>query len=285
MATFYLGTDSEAWLEKAGVRLFISDRQLRKRRCQPVAIAPWSLDSGGFTELSRPPYRWLTTPGEYVERIRRYHDEIGMLEWAAPQDWMCEPFIIERTGLTMHEHQARTVDNLLELRSLAPPVPIIPVLQGFALGDYERHASMYADAGVDLTAEPLVGLGSVCRRQATDEAGAIVAHFHIAGLALHGFGVSMRGLARYGSLLASADSMAWSFYARTEAWKARPEGRPMIAGHQHRSCHHCLPWALEWRRQAIAWCDTASGVQTALAFDTPATFTAPRSVHPRAPGE
>ena len=45
-------------------------------------------------------------------------------------DWMCEPAMLARTGLTVAEHQAGTVANYLELRAAAPELPFIPVLQG-----------------------------------------------------------------------------------------------------------------------------------------------------------
>ena len=43
-----------------------------------------------------------------------------MLEWAAPMDWMCEPAMLARTGLTVEDHQRRTVANFLELRERGP---------------------------------------------------------------------------------------------------------------------------------------------------------------------
>lgn len=93
------------------------------------------------------------------------HDEIGRLEWAAPQDWMCEPFMPAKTGLTVAEHQVRTVENYLELRSLAPERPFVPVPQGWKLDDYVRCVDLYYElTGIDLAAQPLVGIGSVCRR-------------------------------------------------------------------------------------------------------------------------
>jgi hypothetical protein len=145
-----------------------------------------------------------------VAAVRRYRDEIGSLEWAAPMDWMCEPFMLAKTGLTIAVHQARTVANYVELRDLAPDLPFIPVLQGWCLGDYVRCAEMFQRAGVDLTAEPLVGVGSVCRRQATGEIEVIVHTLASMGLRLHGFGVKAGGLQRYADCLASADSLAWS---------------------------------------------------------------------------
>ncbi len=42
-------------------------------------------------------------PGRRPTR-NRYRDEIGCLLWAAPHDWMCEPWITAKTGLTVAEH-------------------------------------------------------------------------------------------------------------------------------------------------------------------------------------
>jgi hypothetical protein len=138
------------------------------------------LDSGGFTELDTP--RQLgsrTDPAAYVAVVRRYRDEIGQLAWAAPQNWMCEPWIIAKTGLSIVEHQRRTVENYLTLRALAPDLPFVPVVQGWQINDYLTCVELYAAAGVDLAAAPVVGLGSVCRRQATDEAAEIVDALHL----------------------------------------------------------------------------------------------------------
>ena len=46
--------------------------------------------------------------------VRLYRDEVGGLQCAAPQDWMCEPQIVAKTGLSVREHQQRTVENLLD---------------------------------------------------------------------------------------------------------------------------------------------------------------------------
>jgi len=73
-------------------------------------------------------------------------------------------------------------------------------------------------ARIDLTAEPIVAVGSICRRQSTQEAGDILTALHHAGLKrLHGFGFKLEGLRDHGHLLSSADSLAWSFQARVEA--------------------------------------------------------------------
>lgn len=176
---------------------------------------------------------------DYAADVRRFRDEIGQLEWAAPQDWMCEPVMLKKTGLTVDEHQRLTIENYLELRSLAPDLPIIPVLQGWSLGDYWRHVEAYDAAGIDLAALPLVGVGSVCRRQNTTVAGTVFASLAAEGIKLHGFGLKMTGLRASLSSLASADSMAWSLNARKNP--PRPECT-------HKSCANCLPFALEWLR-------------------------------------
>lgn len=243
MNQFYLGTHMPNWLGSAGVPLFVSHRRLAGRKTLPRAIAPWALDSGGFSELSL--YgEWRTTAAEYVAAVRRYDEEIGRLEWAAPQDWMCEPFMVAKTGLSVLEHQQRTVANFVHLQELwgdRMTSPFMPVLQGWQRDDYLRCLDLYAAAGVDLTEYPVVGLGSVCRRQATGEIGAIVSALLAAAptLLLHGFGVKKRGLEAYGHLLSTADSMAWSFEAR------RSERLPGCSG--HKNCANCLRYALAWR--------------------------------------
>lgn len=239
---FYLGTHQPHWLRLTSVPLFVSHVTLASRRTLPRALGPWALDSGAFSEVANLG-RFRTSPRQYVTAVRRYADDIGSLAWAAPQDWMCEPFILTRTGLTVAEHQRRTVNGLLELRTVAPDLPIIPVLQGWTLDDYHRCVDHYDHAGINLTTEPLVGLGSVCRRQGTDTITTIARSLARLGISLHGFGVKISGLGRYAYALASADSMAWSFDAR----RTRP-----FPDCPHRSCANCLRYALWWRAHVLA---------------------------------
>lgn len=241
---FWLGTHRPSWLGIANVPLFVSHRTLRDRHVFPRATTPWALDSGGFTELSM--YgRWVTTADEYVDAVDEYRVLIGRLEWAAPMDWMCEPVMLEKTGLSVREHQERTVQNFLDLRDRGP---FIPVLQGQQLPDYIRCIGLYEDAGVDLTAFDVVGLGTVCRRQQAPEIARIVTELAGYGIRLHGFGMKSLGLARVAHLLESADSMAWSTRGRM-AWQ---HDRVRLCGTEHKgSCANCMPWALRWRDRVI----------------------------------
>lgn len=244
--TFYLGTHMPHWLASSHFPLFSSHKRLARYRKLPVAHCRWALDSGAFSELSV--YgRWTLTPEDYVAAVRRYRNEIGQLDWAAPQDWMCEPFIVAKTGLCVREHLRRTVASYLQLKELAPDLPFIPVLQGWQLADYLECAALYEAAGVDLTAEPLVGVGSVCRRQATDEIGEIMATLAGLGLRLHGFGVKTEGLRRYGQYLTSADSMAWSLRGRhIQGCSHRRHGQPALSSESN-----CFGFAREWRERVI----------------------------------
>lgn len=233
---FYLGTDMPGWLRTVDVPLFISHRRLARYKTLPQAAAPWALDSGGFTELSIHG-EWQTPPHLYAAAVRRYHDQIGQLQFAAPQDWMCEPHMLTKTRRTVTDHQRLTVDNFLDLKTLAPDLPIIPTLQGWHPDDYLRHVDQYTAAGINLENEPTVGLGSVCRRQATAEAEYIVQRLQ--PLRLHGFGMKATAVQRFGSLLASSDSMAWSFGGRMKPDPNCPK----------KSCAHCLHHAISWRNK------------------------------------
>jgi hypothetical protein len=152
-----------------------------------------------------------------------------------------------RDGLTVAVHQARTIANFLELRWLAPELPFVPVLQGWSPADYRRCVESFACAGVDLAAQSLVGVGSVCRRQATAEIEEIISTLAACGLRLHGFGVKTAGLRRYGQHLVSADSMAWSRNARAEAVRRGP-----APGCSRRSCANCPHYALAWRDRVLS---------------------------------
>lgn len=245
---FYLGTHRPTWLERTPVPLFVSRRTLLKankaalRDRLPVACGRWALDSGGFTELSLFG-EWRTTEAEYVRDVRRLAAETGGLDWVAPMDWMVEPHMRALTGLSVAEHQRRTVDNFVRLRAQLGPL-VIPVVQGWTVDDYLRCWDRYHAAGVDLEWEPVVGLGSVCRRQNTAEAGLIVRRVaqQLAGRQLHGFGVKLTGLESFGDELGSADSMAWSFDAR----RASP-----LPGCEHKSCANCIRYALRWRANLL----------------------------------
>jgi len=271
--TFYLGVHKPHWLfdpAMQGVPLFISYRQMRElqdvRSLRP-AQTKWCLDSGGFKELSTEG-RWTYDARRYADGVRRFMQECGGLEWAAIMDWMTEECVLSLTGLDVERHQQLTIDSLIELRTIAPDVPWAPVLQGWGIGDHERHLEMYYARGIDLRREPVVGVGSICRRSATLRAAMMLADLAEHGLRLHALGFKTDGLTnvtlsnrplgtslrgtpweRYGAwlpvwkLLRSADSTAWSFDARYSA---------PLPGCTHQHCNNCQLYARRWYENLLA---------------------------------
>jgi hypothetical protein len=239
---FYLGIHEPAWMPRTSAPLFVSRRRLARRTSMPRAAGRWALDSGGFTELSMGG-SWSVSARQYASEATRYQAEIGGLDWAAPQDWMCEPSILRRTGLDVAEHQRRSIDSAVELRSLAPWVPWVPVLQGWTISDYLRHVEAYEARGFDLRTEPIVAVGSVCRRGSQSEVARILRTLSDLGLRLHAFGVKLSAVGEVGEIIVSSDSMAWSYRARRS---------PPMPGHRHRSCANCLDFALMWREMVLA---------------------------------
>lgn len=238
---FYLGTHMANWLwnGEVDVPLFISRRRITRIKNLKEAKTDWCLDSGGFTELNM--YgEWRTTEDEYIKEVRRFM-QIGRMNWCAPQDWMCEPEVLKKTGKTVEEHQLLTVRNYLSLREKAPDIPVIPVLQGWLIEDYTKHWELYEKHGVHLEDLPTVGVGTVCRRQRHKEGVEIIKSLQ--PLKLHGFGFKRSGLKFCCNDLVSADSMAWSFVARVE--------RVKLVGCSHNNCGNCVKWALLWRERMV----------------------------------
>ena len=258
---FYVGAHRPGWLETSPVPLCVAFHHLYARKrvgdAMPKAHGLWVLDSGAFTELQKHG-EWRLDPDTYGGAVTRLIDDCGRPpQWVAIQDWMCEPWVISGgvhngirfagTGLTVELHQELTVMSYVYLAREFYFVPWLPVLQGWTLQDYLRCVDMYAAAGVDLTEAPIVGLGSVCRRQNTSEIGTIVAALAARGLRLHGFGIKAQGLRQYAHLLASADSMAWSIDAR---W-AKSATRTPACRHEGPRCNNCLLYAVGWRDRLL----------------------------------
>lgn len=193
-------------------RCFVSISILR-RRVSDFEVNNWILDSGAFTELSR--------LGKYEHSVEQYTQEInrwakcGNLEMAVTQDYMCEPFMLEKTGMTVQQHQELTIVRYDKLTKLTN-IPIMPVLQGYLPQEYADCLKMY---GSRLAYGMRVGVGSVCKRNSNPLR--IVTVLETIkevrpDLRLHGFGIKTTALANNYilSLLYSADSMAWSYRAR-----------------------------------------------------------------------
>lgn len=263
---FALGTHEPTWSRREDAPALCIARQRFLRFAKAGRPRPAGtdvlLDGGGFTELQYHG-KWRVGPEQYAEEMGYLVDVLGRVVWCAPQDRMCEPAIIHGgtfgrltfvgTGLSVEQHQEETVENALELRALRPDLPWLYVVQGYTVDDYLRCFDLYRSAGVDLAAEPVVGIGSVCRRQATEEIRDVFREMVRAGVSCHGFGVKTLGFDLYREFLFSADSTAWSARARHHAHEVRrtlgPDANQRMPGcdnEAHASCANCYTWARSW---------------------------------------
>jgi hypothetical protein len=243
LPVLWLGVHQASWLAETTCPLLLNRTRLPKKRF-PRARSPWALDSGAFTELTRHG-TWRITDRQWAEEIRRYRDEIGQLTFAAGLDWLCAPPVLERTGRSLEHHLDATVGSFLALRAELGPL-VIPTVQGWELADYDRCVAKYEAAGIDLTREPLVGVGSLAgsHRELLDIA-EICGWLGELGIArLHAWGVHSDKLTAVTHRVISADSSFWS----QRGTRRRPRAD---CPHGGRHEGNCLRFALEWREQVL----------------------------------
>jgi hypothetical protein len=198
-------------------RCMVSINALMKRKSDFPA-REWMLDSGAFTAVTKHGDHVLGVE-DYAERVKRWA-RCGWLVAAVSQDYMCEPFVLKRTGMSVADHQRLTVERYAALSALVPRevTHLMPVIQGYWPDEYIDHIRQY---GRLLRPGAWVGVGSVCKRNAkveSVEAVLMAIRKYRVDLQLHGFGLKTTALASsiVRECLYSADSMAWSFAARRE---------------------------------------------------------------------
>jgi hypothetical protein len=210
----------------------------------PIGLAAWttpaSLDSAGFTAMLKGGYRWEVA--DYVEFVVTNSGDGSMpfpWNWWSAMDYCCEPEIAgdraevqRRITLTVDAY-AETMEHLNWWREEGVndvPDPM-PILQGRTAADYlgcALHLAPHCSGG-ELPA--LVGVGSVCRRDLHGPEGLIAILSALnrelpPHVKLHLFGVKGALLAHlrpWAHRIASVDSMAWDFRARS---KKRHDGVP-----------------------------------------------------------
>lgn len=195
---------------------FVSVNTIRTRK-KPFPARRCVLDCAGFTTIK--------LHGGYPESVECYAAQIRKVRgWlgrrllaAVSQDYMCEPEMLARTGMSVEEHQALTIARYDDLMACdVAGVRIIPVLQGYTPAEYVSHLAAY---GARLGWRAWVGVGSICKRNKNPHAiAAVLLAIKRArpDLRLHAFGVKITALSMQivRDLIFSADSMAWSFAAR-----------------------------------------------------------------------
>lgn len=146
----------------------VSLNRLDNRR-KPLGCRRVLLDSGAFTKVNRFG-GYPEAPEDHARRLYDLHCSGAVRILAAvAEDYMCEPVVTAKTGLTIPEHQRLTIERYDRLvaeltRLFGGPIPfhVMPVLQGQSARDYLGHLAMY---GARLRSRMWVGVGSVCKRQ------------------------------------------------------------------------------------------------------------------------
>lgn len=290
MPQLYITTHRPNWLWDGRVPfpLMVSFRTLRTvAHFRPATVPEVAIDSGGYMELAQHG-RWTISAREYLETVARFDQHTGNLAWVPCQDWMTEEWLVlggAHDGRTypgtrqfldpqgrmsyaelVTEHQRRTTASYLELTQMWPqfsdaPCPVMPVLQP----PYERHAVMYAEAGVSLASCEVVGIGSVCRVQSTPGLIDVAAEINGMNILAHYFGLKLTAIKRrcivskdiqvgaewYPAGAGSLDTASWSFDARY----ADP-----LPGCTHTSpktglapkCNNCPVYAAAWREKVVS---------------------------------
>lgn len=192
---------------------FISVHRLAKRKSDFV-VGDWIMDSGAFSTIQTHG-GYPEPPEAYAAQIERW-SRCGRMRAAVTQDFMCEPHMLARTGLSVEQHQALTIERYDALLPLVHSTYLMPVLQGYDPEDYRRHVRAY---GARLAPGAWVGVGSICKRNTNPSAIAAVLATILderPDLRLHGFGIKKTALYwnEVRDRLYSCDSMAWSYAAR-----------------------------------------------------------------------
>lgn len=186
------------------------ERRRKSLDCQELLI-----DSQAFMKLKLHG-RYPESPEAYAGKVERAA-QLAQRVTAVTEDYMCEPFVLNRTGLTLADHQRLTIERYDAIRAaLDSRIELMPVLQGYHPREYVDHIRQY---GRRLPFGAWVGVGSVCKRNsdpAAIRAVLLAIKAERPDLRLHGFGVKRTALASptVRALLWSADSMAWSLNAR-----------------------------------------------------------------------
>lgn len=231
---FFVGLD-DLYSAKHFDCCFISVNRL-KTRVSDFEVKDWIMDSGAFSELN--------IHGHYRSDVYRYARYInrwkscGTMLAAVSQDYMCEPHIVAKTGLSVKEHQSRTIARYVALLPETDAY-IMPALQGYAPQEYIDHIRQY---GSCLKQGAWCAVGSICKRNNHPQVIEYILRkikTERPDLRLHGLGIKLTALRMpaIAGLLHSSDSLAWSFAARYECrdahdWHEAENYRKRIAPKQ-----------------------------------------------------
>ncbi len=196
-----------------------SVRRLKKRiSAMPFRGLDWILDSGGFSEIN--------INGKYSFTVNEY---LRLVELHQPRmffnmDYVCESNALNKTGLTIKQHQEKTTNNQIKIMDIYNKFNIkgqfAGCIQGFEIEEYLSHIDSLKEHGL---ITPIMGIGSICRRNSINQILNIIKAIkkEVPKTKLHGFGIKTQILnmpSVYNDLY-SCDSMSWSLSGRNQKTK------------------------------------------------------------------
>lgn len=209
---FYVGISSLTHIKDVPKYFMFSTNRLLKRKSKINNLnKEWILDSGGYTQL--------LLNGKYTFTIDDYIKIITLQEpdYYVSMDWMCEPWMMEKTGKNIKHHLRKTIENHTKIKEIYDGnSKLMGVIQGYRKEDYLKCIDDLKAYGL---IERYMGIGTLCRRQATEEAMEIISLIKSnlpSWVKLHGFGIKTLAFKKKQVLdmLYSADSHSWSFEGR-----------------------------------------------------------------------
>ncbi len=223
-------------------QFMFSLRRLKKRKSPvPFNNHDWVMDSGAFSEINING-KYTFTPEEYLKYIELHQPRLFF-----NMDYMCEPFVLEKTGLTIRQHQEKTIENQIKITDLLKNYNIkgefAGCIQGWNIDDYLHHIDMLKSQG--LITEKM-GVGSVCRRNSKKDIIEILQAVkqELPNTKLHGFGVKTDILKEriIYDYLDSCDSMAWSFAGR----RIKNKSCAVCEYPNAKNCANCYHYMIKW---------------------------------------
>ena len=214
---FFVGVD-RPWMFRLVPKPMVSVNSAMARKLDLAKKQMSWADSGAF--------HLIRTHGYYPHTHEQYR---GWLEVMRPtfftqMDWPCEPDVLASSGLTVREHQRRSLTSADECADFDMEglwSKFVPTIQGWRVDEYLKAAEDLEAAGLW---RPYMAIGSICRRGQERQIKAVIHALREFSpkTRFHGFGVKSRP--KILELLWSADSFAWRFNARKKLFAAHGSG-------------------------------------------------------------
>jgi hypothetical protein len=287
--TFFTGAPQPSWAWRYRCNFFISRSTLVADRKNPakarvIALQPAKeevgIDAETFSIMSKYGNYDSMPADQWAQHAREICAGLQRVRMVSIQDWMTETPVLKLTGpwpdaeTAIRVHQERTIDSYITLRSLAPDVKWMPVLQGNKPWQYVAHAERFEKRGINLNDPeiPVIGVGSMCRRGSKPEGLAVIRaiagmglrmdlpqakRFHILGWMVEGVEDTAADPEMW-KVMGSSDSMKWSKDARDyhiylpDCRHGEYEPREMLGyAKDWGNCASCVRYAIVSRNAAL----------------------------------